>query len=395
MTPRTPSFVPFLILLVVGALLCSFLPLAIVMSNATWATLLILGATAISAMLIGLTRLWESGLQFSPILTACLWLIPLLYGAFQKNPLALLALVPIWRNLSLYLPEGTPPPRHAFIASVLAQVSLVVALTGNLAFAIILASVALALILWAKEPHATKPLVRIPSAILAILIAFVLFSPPPPPGPGTSTVRSTVIAKNPTSPRAGSSDEAHLGIVVRPEVKREDKKLPPPPNLRPADNRISQSIPIDIPFSGVYWIFQRPLIAPPASSPEFKGAPADYKFHSDDATPLRLDAYQRFGVNYPTRRIRAIDVKLRSTDTEPESLWLQLNLLNSQVPQYRTNLGEHLIEVTSDTQTFHYEVPPSASVDEFDEIMLRVKIHFRREQIAPRIAIQSFRLYPR
>jgi len=81
--------------------------------------------------------------------------------------------------------------------------------------------------------------------------------------------------------------------------------------------RAIPKIPMEIPFSGVYWLFQIPLIGPPASSPVLNESPLDGNFSSEDGVPLTLDAHQTFNQPFPMGRIESIGVTLSSRDKYP------------------------------------------------------------------------------
>ena len=212
MSTRTPSAVPFWLLLLVGAALWPFLPAAITASTANWAFALIGTALLLALPVLALVR----NMAFWPTVTAVLWLIPLLYGYFQNAPLCLLALAPLWRNLRDYLPEQAPVPGLGFLCSFLLQLAALAAMTGLLTLAVALASAGLLLILYAQEPTAARRWAPMPSAVLAVVITFILLSPPAPQKVGKSQFGTVAIAKSPVLVNDGTSDNAYKGVLVRP-----------------------------------------------------------------------------------------------------------------------------------------------------------------------------------
>lgn len=389
MLTRTPSIVPFLALFSAAAILWPFLPAATAVSTPFCAALLIGIAIVVPVPVLA----FAPHLGFLPTITAALWLIPLLYGLFQREPLCLLALVPLWRKLGCYLPEPLALPGHGFIASSLLQLALMSALIDQLFLSGVLASVGLVLILWIGEPSGTRSWARIPSAALALAVTFALLSPPPPPKRGSSSVRSVAIAKSPSLVEGGSSDYAHMAILVRPDIRAEEKKLPPPPRPQMRSLTSTEALPLEIPFSGVYWLFQEPLMRVPAGAPEFSGAPADYRFHSDDTTPLHLEALQTFRFRYPLRQFASISVRIRNSDLAADTLAMGLMLEDSQGAGARLNLdpvpiGSHLGE-----QTLSFPLKPSRYVVEFDTLLVRFYLGYSRRHIAPRIAVEAFRFH--
>lgn len=389
MLTRTPSAVPFWLLLLVAAALWPLLPNAIAASTAKWAFTLIGTALVLTLPILALVK--HPG--FLPTVTAVLWLIPLLYGYFQNEPLCLLALAPLWRNLRDYLPEQAPLPGLGFLCSLLLQAAALAALTGLLALAILLASAGLLLMLHAQEPTVARRWTHAPWAALAVLITFVLLSPPAPLKVGKSQFGTVAIAKSPVLVNDGASDNAYKGVLVRPQTKTVDQKLPPPPwpQVQPLSSTVA--LPLEIPFSGVYWLFQEPLIRLPANAPEFAGAPADYRFHSDDTTALHLEARQTFRFRYPLRKIRSIEVRMRSTDPAADKLAVGLSLEDSQWPSAWTRLDPLSMAADQAEQTLRFDVKPGGRVEEFDTIVVRFYLGYTRRFIAPRVAINSFRFH--
>ncbi len=389
MSTRTPSAVPFWLLLLVGAALWPFLPAAITASTANWAFALIGTALLLALPVLALVR----NIAFWPTVTAVLWLIPLLYGYFQNEPLCLLALAPLWRNLRDYLPEQAPVPGLGFLCSFLLQLAALAAMTGLLTLAVALASAGLLLILYAQEPTAARRWAPMPSAVLAVVITFILLSPPAPQKVGKSQFGTVAIAKSPVLVNDGTSDNAYKGVLVRPQVKSVDRKLPPPPRPQVQPLSSTVTLPLEIPFSGVYWLFQEPLIRLPANSPEFAGAPADYRFHSDDTTALHLEARQTFRFRYPLRKIRSIEVRMRSTDPAADKLAVGVSLEDSQWSNAWTRLEPLPMAADQAEQTLRFDVKPGSRIEEFDTIVVRFYLGYTRRFIAPRVAINSFRFH--
>lgn len=388
MAQRNPSVTPFVILLVVGAAVWPFLPAAVAVSSATWALLLMGLAMLLTLPVLGLV----GRLGFLPTVTAVLWLIPLLYGYFLRDPLCLLALVPIWRNLSAYLPDQPVLPWQGFVSSLLLQFALLLAVVGQMTWAVLLGAVGLGLIAWAKEPVDGRRWAQAPWTVLAVVVIFVLFSPPAPKERGSSKVESVAIAKSPKLLNGGRSENAHMALVVRPKVRAEDQPLPPPP--QPQKRQVVQraQLPVEIPFSGVYWLFQEPLMRVPAGAPEFEGTPADYRFHSDDKTTIRMQARQTFGVRYPLRRVRAIDVRMRGADLVGDTLAVEMWLEDSQGVNEWTKLEAVPVEGMGE-QTVRFEVNPKRWIEQFDTIVLRFHVGYSRRDVAPRVAVEAFRFH--
>jgi hypothetical protein len=152
---------------------------------------------------------------------------------------------------------------------------------------------------------------------------------------------------------------------------------------------------MEIPFSGVYWLFQVPLVRPPENSPVLEEAPIEGNFSSDDGTSVRLEAHQTFNKPFPLARIGSIGVTLLSEDKDPTTLSLQLIASASDITHYRVNLGEWPIDSVAGPQMLRFQVPASPKIDEFNQLTMRFQLNFPRRHIAPRVAIAKFTIYPR
>ncbi len=396
MVSRTPSRLPFLILLIVGALAAQMLPNALFIRNPLRTMTIILTIIASACAMFTAAAFFSPVIHLNRVLVSVLWLLPAVLGAYLRNPsLVLLSLIPLWVHVSPYLPNATPPRFHAIISALLIQGAAVALLASHFGLGAMLFSLALLLILWAKEPQPDRPLLRLPSGIVALLLTILLLNPPSLVVGNAGGVSSVDLKPPPSSAPTGKSTNAHLGLILRPEVRRKEAKLPPAPRFLPNDLSYAPSIPLEIPFSGVYWLFQLPLPGPPVDSPVIQGAPGDFKFHSDDFTPLRLDAHQLLSTPIPTRRLAAIDLKLASADIYPNSIDITLILRNAETPQYQMRLGTHRLGSEFGAQTLHYKVPPDPYISDFNEFRIIVNLSGTRRHIAPRLAFQSFRLYTR
>ena len=393
MTQRTPTIVPFAILIVVSAALVPSLPRAVAFHNAFWATLLLVAATLITAASLLLARRLR---QFPTVLAPALWLTPALLFAFESNVLALLCLAPAALALRNFLPASPPPSAHAFLSALLLQAGIVMHVSGRPLLALVPAFFGIALVLWAKEPPAKPRDLRWLSICCAVLLTYAILTPRGfgLPGDGAFELTQIIAAPDPTN-QGGKSEDAHLGLILRPRLKAEERKLPPPPKLTIQSLRQIPATPIDIPFSGVYWLFQVPLDAPPANSPVIEASLGDGKYRSDDMTPLRMHARQSFSTPFPARRLSAIEVTLVSNDIYPSTLSMELFAVDSKGPRSQMWLGRQPIQFLPAPQTLSFKVPPAPVVDPFDELQLRVYLTQPRLHIAPRITIQKFRLYPR
>jgi hypothetical protein len=385
-TARTPSRVPFVALLLVAIFLLQVVLRAVLYANGYWTSGLILGSLAIA----GATVFLGGGASYSATLAASVWLIPALVLSRHDNPLAILCLIPMLAGLKQYFPSDEAPQGRGLIAALLLQTSLL--LPGWMA--LVSAGLGIALIVWAREMPARVRDYSIASGVVAAVLSFIVLSPAAPLVPG-GVNRATTLIPAPKESKGGTSTNAHLGIVLRPKAETEDHELPPPPRPQPQVQRSTPKVPMEIPFSGVYWLFQVPLVRPPENSPVLEEAPIEGNFSSDDGTSVQLEAHQTFNKPFPLARIGSIGVTLLSEDKYPTTLSLQLIASASDITHYRVNLGEWPIEAGSLPQTLRFQVPASPKIDEFNQLTMRFQLNFPRRHIAPRVAIAKFTIYPR
>lgn len=404
MTPRQPSIVPFLVLLGLAGLLALFLPAALASHNPLLGALLlllsVLGALfALSILNLLLSFGAAKDLPQSVVVVPALWLLPLLGLAQQKNPLALLCTLPFVYSLRQHLPLRAAPWGNAFFAAIGIHLVLLLQFMDKAFLAVLLALAIASLIFWAAEDGETSRRFRILSPILAIVFGLYLFRPPalPEAGSNSAFAATAVVAK----PGGSQSQEqtALQGVILRPKVEEKDYKLPPPPVLRNQEFANIPKSPFEIPFSGVYWIFQPPLPAPPDKSPIADGTPADFRFRSGDSTPIRLEARQSLRKPIPFSRIQEIGVTLLSTDRYPDTISLKLLATSSKELRMQMNLGivrvTHMPEWNAVPQTLQFKIPPHPLLSEFDGLILRFVLEPPRLQIVPRLSVQKFVIHPR
>jgi len=160
---------------------------------------------ASAAMLIG------GGAGYSSTLSAVLWLIPAMIFTNQNSLLALLCLIPMLAGLNQYLPGSEAPQARGLIAALLIQGAIGIHLSPPTVLGI-------ALILWAKEIPPQPRDFRLPSGLVAAMLTLFLLSPAAPRFPGSSG-QATTLAPPPAESKAGTSSNAHLGIILRPKSR--------------------------------------------------------------------------------------------------------------------------------------------------------------------------------
>ena len=160
---------------------------------------------ASAAILIG------GGTAYSSVLSAALWLIPALIFAHHSNLAAILCLIPMLVGLNQYLPGSEAPQARGLIAALLIQGAIGIHLSPPTVLGI-------ALILWAKEIPPQPRDFRLPSGLVAAMLTLFLLSPAAPRFPGSSG-QATTLAPPPAESKAGTSSNAHLGIILRPKSR--------------------------------------------------------------------------------------------------------------------------------------------------------------------------------
>ncbi|MBM3759191.1 MAG: hypothetical protein FJW36_02970 [Acidobacteria bacterium] len=343
MIARNPAAVPFVILLLLAVGLVRIVPGAMLTGTTAWAIYLIVVTLGGLAILWLITRGNRKILR--DVSVAAMWLLAALILAKHQNGLAFLCLIPLCFALRHYLPKAPPPRGHAFQSAVLLQAGFALSLAGKTILALIPGTLGVLLILWAKEQSEKQWRFRLFSAAVAVAVVLFLMRPPPLLYPSSASAGSKPAPEDTNRVQGGRSNSAYLGLIFRPDLKSEEKKLPPPPDLKIRAFRQVFAEPVEIPFRGVYWMFQRPLIRPPENAPVIRGTPAAQKYSSDDGrTPLRFEAHQTFGQTYPMRRLSSIAVKLENSDTYHPSLTMELIAGNSNVPHDRQSFGRKPIE---------------------------------------------------
>jgi hypothetical protein len=403
LTPRQPSIVPFLVLSGLAALLALLLPVALLSESlAVGAVLILLIAVAVffavSLANFGLKRSLKTDFSLLELLVPALWLLSLVGFAQQKNPLALLLVLPFVYSLGKFFPQRAAPGGGAFAAGMGLHAALALHFLGQSTWALLLMLLIAALVVWAAEFRKSTALYRVASALIAILLGLYLFRPKGAPGGGDSAYAATAIATRP-GPVQPSNANALRGVILRPKVEEKDIQLPPPPVLRAREQSSSAALDLEIPFSGVYWVFQYPMSGPPEQSPTVKGSPMDYRFRSDDPTPIRLEARQSLPKPFPSGRIQSIGVTLLNQDIFPGTISLDLIATSSKDRRMKIWLGSvpvaHMGERKSVPQTLQYSMPSSPLLSEFDGLILSFMLLPPRVQIVPRVSVQKFVIRPR
>lgn len=201
--------------------------------------------------------------------------------------------------------------------------------------------------------------------------------------------------------------EGNTGIVLWPEMKLHTQLIAPtpidltnPPALGPNAN------PLVIPFDGVYWFFKAPDVRPPTTSRQAHASPETVDIRSTDGRPLSIEAHDYLGSLIALDCCSRIQIAVRNADRYPDTISLELILVDtSQAGQPSESLGRMLVKSTRPwriyerpqpvSEMLNFQIPPHASLRNFDEVRIIFRLDPTRAEAGARIAIDHLVLVPR
>jgi hypothetical protein len=204
------------------------------------------------------------------------------------------------------------------------------------------------------------------------------------------------------------SDKSYQGVILWPEVDANQKILIAPSRtqlLSPLPPVVTRT-PFRIPFSGQYWMFKPPDVAPPRGSYFRRSSPLDLSFVTTDQRPMSMQALQKLDHPIDLGCCRAIQITISNADRYPGTIALELLLIDTQTPGQRVqSLGRRDVlsrpnvkaldfAVIPVTEILEFPVPRNAGIRQFDGIhVLFHRSPFRIDRSA-RISIEHFILVP-
>jgi hypothetical protein len=201
--------------------------------------------------------------------------------------------------------------------------------------------------------------------------------------------------------------EGDPGVVLLPETQTHTKLVAPSPVIENAllTGRGSAR-PLEIPFEGVYWFFRAPDVHPPRTSRQAHGSPEKLDIRSTDRRALSIEAHENLGSMIELNCCRKIQIAIRNADRYPDTVSLELVLINSSAPgKPSQSLGRimvtstrpwRLFEKRSPTnETLNFVIPAHTTIRRFDEVMVVFRLDAARADAGPKIAIDRFVLVPR
>ncbi len=198
------------------------------------------------------------------------------------------------------------------------------------------------------------------------------------------------------------------GVVLLPDTLTRTRLVAPPPLIENAPltgHGIAK--PLEIPFEGVYWFFKAPDVHPPRTSRQAHGSPERLDIRSTDRRPLSMEAHQNLGSMIDLACCSRIQVAIRNADRYPETVSLELVLINSiATGKPSQSLGRIMVRSTrpwklydepapSASETLNFLIPGRSPLRRFDEVSIVFRIASVRADAGPKIAIDHFVLVPR
>jgi hypothetical protein len=193
----------------------------------------------------------------------------------------------------------------------------------------------------------------------------------------------------------------YSGVILWPERDSTAVLVPPLPALSPSlFQKGVPAEPLSIPFYGVYWMYRKPFRHPPPNSYSTRGDPAKQSFRSTDNVPLLMEARQNLGRKIDARCCREIRLAVRNADRYPGTLYLELQLVNTDPRMPVTlSLGQAPLVSTPPwgpagqapvPEIIAFKIPSRPIPEQFDE--LRVIFHRSNFGVgrSARVAIDRF-----
>jgi hypothetical protein len=190
------------------------------------------------------------------------------------------------------------------------------------------------------------------------------------------------------------------GVILVPEKLTHVKLLAPVPTIENGLLRNHRSTnPLVIPFDGVYWFFKAPDQHPPRTSRQAHGSPEMLNIRSTDRRPLSMEAHENLGNMIELGGCSRIQVAIRNADHYPETVSLELVLINTRAPgKPAQSLGKVMVKSTrpwklydepapAASETLDFVLPAKSSLRRFDEVSIVFRIDPARADAGPKMAI--------
>ena len=334
-------------------------------------------------------------------------------------------------DLQLFRFERSLRPQISVLASLFVQIGILALATGYFLEAWLLSALAFAIWTWCFAAYGDPILPRstahrwfqsqkLAATALAVLLTVVGLMPYlqkhqgwagphgkyPWHASSGSRTGGSLHANTEDLPPMGTN-EGNTGIVLWPEKEIVTKLIAPPPMHESLSfDNFNKASPLIVPFNGVYWFYRAPDLRPPKTSRQAHASPDAVEIHSSDRRPLLIEAYDHLGTLIDLDCCSKIQIAIRNSDRYPETVSLELTLVNTSLPQRPSeSLGSMMVRSTRPwkiyeqpkpiTETLNFLVPRRRSLHRFDELKIVFRLDRARADAGARIAIDHFVLVPR
>jgi hypothetical protein len=195
------------------------------------------------------------------------------------------------------------------------------------------------------------------------------------------------------------------GVILWPEVKPVPTLIAPMPQIPDGGGPVVMQRPLTIPFSGEYWMFRWPYARPPKTSFFQRGTPSRLSFSSTDHRPLIMEARHKIDQLVSLSCCAAIRLDIRNADRYPNTISLELVLINNDMPGAPSQtLGHYNVNSRPDinadpvlpvNETLEFPIPPSSTLESFNEFKVVFQRAYRRADKSAKVSIERFILVPR
>jgi hypothetical protein len=306
------------------------------------------------------------------------------------------------------LPPRDSPLPLAFGIAVLIQMAAILAANDALSIAALPLSVGVFLFAWrwsavdARTAHWwTGRHPPIPQAAAAILITSLTLIPFQVVGHRFGLYGTP---HAPPKPAAAADTSGYYGIVLYPPPQK--KQIVAPISHDPSQLASANAKPVFIPFDGPYWYFKPPNHRPGLQAHVAHAKAIDVNVRSTDSEPLLMEAHQNLGLPISLAHCGEIDISLTNADTRPGAISLTLILTDSASPGHPSRRLDTLPIPSSQLdpmplkrdpvkEVLRFPIPHSAGLHEFDEIAIDFQLSPRHARAAAKVSIDSFELIPK
>jgi hypothetical protein len=179
------------------------------------------------------------------------------------------------------------------------------------------------------------------------------------------------------------------GIILLPHLQRTIKLVAPSRSPLATKARATMA-PSAIEFSGEYWILPMGHMGPSEGALVQRAAPTEYNFNAVDRSPLMMLAKQRLHTPISVRCCDVIRVSVSNQDQQPETIALQVNLLNSGSGKVVRQPLHPVTLTASKFATLDFDFPSNSVISEFDEIEFYFHLLGGRKHRSANVDIVAF-----